>query len=106
MDFIVVLTTFESKEQAEELASLAVDRHLAACVQIVGPIESVYRWQGKVELANEFRCELKTASKLYPQLETLILDLHPYDVPEIVSFPIANVTSAYSNWLVEQLKQD
>ena len=103
MTFRLVCTTLETKLQAEELASQIVQERLAACIQIVGPITSVYRWQGKVERATEFRCEMKTHSRLMPRLVRLIEDSHPYDVPEIVSLALSSEAAPYTNWLEEQL---
>lgn len=102
-DFIVVLTTTDREDLARRIADEAVQRQLAACVQIVGPLTSVYRWKGAVESAKEYRCEFKTTSDHFPALREMISDLHSYDVPEIVSLPISDCSSDYGSWLKEQL---
>ncbi len=99
MSYIVVVTTTDSQDEAQKLAGQAIERRLAACVQIVGPLQSVYRWKGKVEQAEEFRCEMKTTSSHYVELAAMIRELHSYDVPEIIALPVKDISSEYANWL-------
>lgn len=103
MKLLLAITTTDKESLAVELASEAVQRELAACVQIVGPIKSVYRWKGEIESSAEFRCEMKTSSDHFPMLRAMIEELHSYDVPEIVTLPIEDVSDAYRVWLVDQL---
>lgn len=103
MSLVVVLTTVNDKAVAESIAREAVTRRLVACVQIVGPITSVYRWQGSVESESEFRCELKTLPSRVGKLEAMIRELHPYDVPEIVAVPVEYVSADYLKWASEQV---
>ena len=105
MTYRLVFTTLETKQQAEELANQIVQAKLAACVQIVGPITSVYRWQGQVEQNDEFRCEIKTNERQLSRLVQLIEASHPYDVPEIVSLTLASESAAYSDWMDKQLDE-
>ncbi len=94
-----VFVTFDDAARAEALARVLVEAHLAACVQIVGPIRSIYRWQGAVESAQEWLCLIKTRADLYPALEQTIRAHHPYDVPEILAVPVSAGLEAYLSWL-------
>jgi periplasmic divalent cation tolerance protein len=105
MNVLQVITTTGAIEDARRIAGALVERRLAACVQIVGPIESVYRWQEKVETAQEWQCWIKTRGDLYSAVEQLIRELHPYDVPEILSMT-AEGSNAYVEWLVQATKPD
>jgi len=98
-DFIQVHTTTASKEDAERIAAALVERRLAACVHVVGPITSVYRWQGKTETSSEWLCVAKTQQALYPAVEAAIRELHRYEVPEIVATPIVAGSESYLNWV-------
>jgi periplasmic divalent cation tolerance protein len=96
---IQVFVTAGSREDAERIARSMVEARLAACAQIVGPMTSVYRWQGAIETAQEFLCLLKTRRDLYPELEEAIRKIHPYQVPEIVAMPVTAGNPAYLQWL-------
>ena len=87
-DFIEVRTTTASKEDAESIAGPLVETGLAACVQIIGPINSIYRWKGDIEIEEEFLLLIKTRSTKFPDVRMLIEENHPYEVPEIISIPI------------------
>ena len=104
MDYIVITTTTENVADAHRIADALVERHLAACVQIVGPIQSVYRWQGEVEHAEEYRCEIKTRATKFSDIGDLLNEVHPYDVPEIIAVPLVNISADYRKWLDEQLQ--
>lgn len=101
-DFLQMVTTTERQEDARRIADLLVERHLAACVQIVGPITSVYRWQGKVESAQEWQCQIKTRQALLDDVSDAIREIHPYEVPEIIAVPIVAGSREYLIWLEEQ----
>jgi periplasmic divalent cation tolerance protein len=103
-DYIQVLTTVGSEEEAEQISSTLVDRRLAACVQVVGPIASRYRWQDKVEEDREWQCLAKTEAARYPEVETAIRELHSYDEPEIVAMPIVAGSKGYLDWISESLR--
>lgn len=103
-EFIQVHTTTEKREDAERIARLLVEGRLAACVQIVGPIKSVYRWKGNVEAAEEYLCLAKTRAELYGKVEAAILDAHPYETPEIVATVITAGSRDYLSWLDESLR--
>ena len=87
-----------------KIGAALVEKRLAACVQIVGPIESVYRWQGKIETAAEWQCWIKTRRQLFEQIELAIRELHSYEVPEILAVPIAQGSAAYLSWLGEETR--
>lgn len=101
--YIQVITTTETKEQAQTIAQHLVEAKLAACVQITGPIASTYRWKGKVETANEWNCLIKTREELYDKVETAIKKLHSYETPEIFAVPIIKGSSEYLSWLDDVL---
>jgi periplasmic divalent cation tolerance protein len=90
-----VLTTVASEAEAEKIGATLVERHLAACVQTIGPITSRYRWQGKVEQAEEWQCLAKTEAGRYPEVEDAIRELHSYEEPEIVANPILAGSAGY-----------
>jgi len=97
------MTTTETKEEAEKIAQYLVEQKLAACVQITGPITSIYRWKGKVEKAQEWLCLIKTREELYDKVETAIKKLHSYETPEIFAVPIIKGSSEYLSWLDDVL---
>jgi periplasmic divalent cation tolerance protein len=102
-DLLHVLTTTARKDEAEHLASELVSRRLAACVQIVGPIDSVFQWQNKLERSEEWQCQIKTRRDKYSELEAAIRQLHPYDVPQIIAVPIVLASKSYAEWLNAEL---
>ncbi len=98
-DFIQVVTTIERRADADQIAQALVESELAACVQIVGPITSIYRWKGKVETAQEWQCWAKTRADVYTEVEQKIRQLHPYEVPEILALPVLTGSASYLQWL-------
>jgi len=98
-DYLQVSTTAGSEEEAERLSAGLIERRLAACVQVIGPIASRYRWQGEIETAQEWLCLAKTEAGRYPELEAAIRELHSYDEPEIVATPIVAGSSGYLDWI-------
>jgi periplasmic divalent cation tolerance protein len=94
---MVVLCTFPDIEQARQIGAALVERQVAACVNLLPGVESIYRWEGKVERAGEVLGVIKTSR--YPELEAAIHELHPYEVPEILALPIAAGSEAYLQWL-------
>jgi periplasmic divalent cation tolerance protein len=103
MEFIQVITTVDSREAAQKIADTLVAKHLAGCVQVIGPIVSTYRWQGDIERADEWLCLIKSSRDLYHDLERAIREAHPYEVPEILAMPIVAGAPDYLVWLSEQL---
>ena len=98
-ELIQIVTTTASEEEARRIAAALVERRLAACVQIVGPITSVYRWQGAVETSQEWQCAIKTRRDLYADVEAAIVELHSYDVPEVLAVPIIAGSPGYRAWV-------
>lgn len=99
MEAFVVLCTFPDLAQARQIGAAMVERQVAACVNLVPGIESIYRWEGKVERAGEVLALFKTTR--YPELEAALRELHPYEVPEILALPVAAGLPAYLAWLGE-----
>lgn len=101
---IIALNTCPDEENAGKIARLLVENGLAACVNIVPAIQSVYRWQGKIEQDNEVLLIIKTRPDKFSQLEVLIRENHPYELPEIVAVPIETGLKEYLNWLDKSLE--
>jgi len=97
----IVLTTAGSQEEAQKIAHALVERRLAACVNIVPRIESVYRWQGKVETAQEWLLIVKTQATAFDRVRDAIKELHSYDLPECVMLEIAGGSDEYLEWIAE-----
>ncbi len=97
--FQVVLVTCPTRAVARRIASQLISRRLAACVNLVPGIESIYRWQGKVERAREVLLVIKGTASGFERLKRAILALHPYDVPEVIGLPILAGHSPYLRWL-------
>lgn len=102
--YLQVMTTTQTEEQAKIIARHLVESKIAACVQINGPIESTYRWKGKVETAQEWLCLIKTRDNLFDEVQNAIKKLHPYETPEIIAVPIVKGSKEYLNWLDDELK--
>ncbi|MEI7954821.1 MAG: divalent-cation tolerance protein CutA [Verrucomicrobiota bacterium] len=96
---ILVLCTFPDGQQARQIATAMVERQLAACVNLVPGIESIYRWDGQVERADEVLGVFKTSGHLYPALAEALAAAHPYAVPEIVGLEPAAVAASYLAWV-------
>jgi Uncharacterized protein involved in tolerance to divalent cations len=101
--YVQIMTTTETKEEAEKIAQYLVEQKLAACVQITGPITSIYRWKEKVENAQEWLCLIKTRDDLYNKVEAAIKKLHSYETPEIIAVPIIKGSKEYLSWLDDVL---
>ncbi|MBM4187851.1 MAG: divalent-cation tolerance protein CutA [Gemmatimonadetes bacterium] len=99
IEALQVVTTVDDRERARVIANRLVEDRLAACVQVVGPIESVYRWEGRVETAAEWLCLIKTTTDRYDDLERAIRAIHPYHEPEILAFPVIRGSPGYLAWL-------
>jgi periplasmic divalent cation tolerance protein len=97
--FIQVLTATDKREDAERIARSLVEMRLAGCVQIVGPVTSMYRWKGKIETAGEWLCLVKSRGECYGAIEQAIRSLHPYETPEILALPVLGGSRDYLAWL-------
>ena len=102
---LLVITNCPDEESANAIALAVVEARLAACVNILPRIQSVYRWQGAVESATEIPLFIKATVANYPALEKTIQECHPYDVPEIIALPIGCGLPAYLNWVAEETLQ-
>ncbi|HWH61239.1 MAG TPA: divalent-cation tolerance protein CutA [Terriglobales bacterium] len=100
-DKLLVLTTAGSEDEARKIAHTLVERKLAACVNIVPKIHSIYRWQGKVESAEEFLLIIKTARSREQEVESTVRQLHSYSLPEHVALAIDDGNDAYLQWIEE-----
>ena len=99
-----IKTTLPTQAAAEELGSRLVSERLAACAQVSGPVSSTYHWQGKVEQATEWFCELKTTLARFPAVRSRIRELHPYELPEIVALLIVDGDRGYLDWIAESVR--
>ena len=105
-EFIQITTTTDSRELAAQIAENLVEKKLAACVQISGPITSIYEWKNKIEHEEEWYCVIKTRRGLYREVEESIKTLHSYEVPEIIALPILEGSRAYLDWITEVVKKE
>jgi periplasmic divalent cation tolerance protein len=106
IDVVQVTTTVGSRDDARRLARLLVDEHLAACVQVVGPIESTYRWRGAVQTEAEWLLVAKTTADRYDAIEARLVEEHPYDVPEVLAVPVTDGNETYLDWVVAETVSD
>ncbi len=101
-ELIQVVTTTGNQAEARKIAQSLVEQRLAACVQIVGPIESVYRWKENIETAAEWQCWCKTRRAKYEAVVEVIQQFNSYEVPEILVLPIIDGSAAYLKWLADE----
>jgi periplasmic divalent cation tolerance protein len=101
---INVITTVDKKEILEEIGRSLLNKRLITCIQIVGPIESIYWWNGQLEETEEWLGIMKTRGELYPEVEREIKSLHPYKVPEIAAVEADRVMAAYEKWVMTETK--
>ena len=99
MSVVSVYTVFAKAEEAERIGRLMVEEQLAACVNILGPCRSIYRWQGKIETAEEAPAIFKTTDERSGALVARIIELHSYEVPAVTVWPVLKLPSAYGNWV-------
>lgn len=99
-DVLLVITTLPDRASAERIAEVLVTARVAACVTVLAEATSVYRWQGKLEQGSEIPLLIKTTRSAYPELETRLRALHPYELPEIIALPINAGLPEYLNWVV------
>jgi len=104
-EFIQVITTVDSRENAVKIAERLLERRLAGCVQVSGPITSSYWWEGRIETSEEWYCVIKTAAGLYKDVEREIVSAHPYEVPEILALPVVDGSKPYLDWLADSMRR-
>jgi periplasmic divalent cation tolerance protein len=102
MQPLLVLTNVPDIAVAERLAHALVEARAAACVNILAPARSVYRWQGSIESTSEIPLLIKTTTESYPRVEQILRECHPYDLPEIIAVTIDNGLPGYLAWLVTE----
>ena len=100
--YLVVFITAASYEEARKIADTLVDRKKAACVNIVPGVKSLFRWQGKIEEAEESLMVVKTRAELFPDVVNLVKAIHSYEVPEIIALPIVEGNPDYLEWLKKE----
>jgi periplasmic divalent cation tolerance protein len=104
MSALLVLTNLPDRAAAEKLADALIEKRVAACINILAPCRSVYRWQGAVQHDEEHPVLIKSTRAAYPALEAHIRALHPYELPEIVAVPIERGLPAYLDWVAAQIQ--
>ena len=103
---IIVMTHLPDAATAEALAGALIETRLAACASFTPGVQSVYRWQGKIERANEVTLMIKTTQRHYAALEAAIRAAHPYELPEIIALPVVAGLSTYLQWVVAETSPD
>jgi len=98
---LVVLMTAPDRDEANRIAEMLVNSRLAACVQVLPEIHSVYRWKGEVELATETLLLAKTTSDKFDELDRTVREIHSYDTPEIIALPVSAASALYLKWVLE-----
>ncbi|MCN9241218.1 divalent-cation tolerance protein CutA [Streptomyces sp. RY43-2] len=101
-EIVIAQTTVDDEDQAKALARGAVENRLAACAHIDAPLTAVYRWQGAIETAREWRVSYKTTTDRLPALAAWATEKHPYDVPEWITLPVTGGSEAYLSWVAEE----
>jgi periplasmic divalent cation tolerance protein len=98
-DARIMLTTAGSREEADRIARALVERELAACVNIIGPISSVYRWKGKIQSESEFLLLIKSTEDAFDRVRDAVLELHSYEMPEFIELGISRGEGKYLAWI-------
>jgi len=101
-EVLVVFCTFPGEKEARQIGAALVEKQVAACVNVLPGVTSIYRWEGKVLEDAEVLAMIKTTRAAYGELEAAILELHPYDVPEVIALPVEAGSAAYLKWVGEE----
>ena len=101
-DAVLVITTLSNSDAAAEIAKKLVGEKLAACANLIPAVRSIYRWQGKVQDDNEVLVLIKTQQRHYDRLKARLLELHPYELPEVIALPIERGHQAYLDWILRE----
>jgi len=104
MAVLAVLTNLPDSESAFNLARTVVARRVAACVNVLAPATSFYRWEGREEQASEVPVIIKTTPERYAELESVLRECHPYELPEIIALPVVQGLENYLGWVVDECK--
>ncbi len=102
MEAVLIISNFPDEKSAMQVAEALIHRRLAACVNVLSPCASVYRWQGEIESAGEIPVLIKTRRQHYDRVEQLIKMMHPYELPEVIMVPITGGLPAYLQWLAAE----
>ncbi len=102
-DAVIILCTCGNQDEALAICNALIDARLAACVNLLQPVQSIYRWHGKVENAQEILLIIKTTEEHFPTVRDRITKLHSYDTPEIIAIPVINGSDKYLAWLRDQV---
>jgi periplasmic divalent cation tolerance protein len=105
MEPLLILTNLPDVASAEKLANVLIESRAAACVNVLAPCRSIYRWQGAVEVADEIPLLIKTTAVNYTMVEEIVRAHHPYDVPELIAIPITHGLPAYLDWLATETEK-
>jgi periplasmic divalent cation tolerance protein len=105
-DVVVVLTTVPTAGKGEEIAQALVEERLAACVNVLAPMTSIYRWRGAIEREPEHQMIIKTTLNRVPAVQSRLAALHPYEVPEFLVLSVADSSAAYFEWIGNETKED
>lgn len=103
---LLATTTTPDRATADAIATALVEKRLAACVQVSGPITSVYRWRGAVETSQEWLCTAKTTAERWHELMAVVLELHPYETPELTATPVDQASEAYEAWVRAEVSEE
>jgi periplasmic divalent cation tolerance protein len=103
---VLVLTTLPDADAAAAFARTLVAERLAACVNVLPPMQSIYRWKGETEEAREHQLLIKTSAARLDSLQRRVTELHPYDVPELLVMEVAQVAESYGRWLMDSVASD
>ncbi|MBU0663155.1 MAG: divalent-cation tolerance protein CutA [Proteobacteria bacterium] len=101
---LLISTTFESRVDADKMASMLLEKRFIACAQITGPIRSTYWWQGEIVSSEEYLLVMKSDESLYNDLEQVIREFHSYETPEIIATAITHLSEDYRQWLEKELQ--
>ena len=101
-EILLVITNLPNRESAQRVANALIESRVAACINMLAECTSVYRWQGKIETANEVPLLIKTTRAAYPHLEAVIRSHHPYELPEIIAVSINAGLPGYLQWIVQE----
>ena len=106
MSIVSIYAVFANADEAERIGRMVIEERLAACVNILAPVRSIYRWKGRIETADEVAAILKTHHWRSDALIARIAELHSYDVPCVVSWPIDKIVGAYADWVEDSVIRD
>ena len=106
MSVVSIYAVFASAEEAERIGRTVIEERLAACINILSPVRSIYRWKGRIETADEVAAILKTHHWRSDALIARIAELHSYDIPCVVSWPIDKIVGAYADWVEDSIIRD